>query len=460
MIAVLCAVAAVTVPTNVLACWLWALAAATAGTAVQPFPLAALPPRARKARALIAGRWIRQGVAVYLALAARVVGVALLVLAAVVGVLAAVDATGGPGPSVRWVVVGAGLAVVVGTTLAFLGIAVLLTLSDQRRSRIALPGRLVRLLPFDPSAFLIDPCRPQFAALEDCVRTAQKQAQQAELDRIARETRIALPYVLDLEPEALRLRVERQLALWPPSGGTDGALGGLACREAMALIDGHLEQLEQDVADGMPPDSARALWYTVILRSVRQLGGPRALPGALAGLSRTSVVPEPVDSLTVSTPAVSPVAAPDAAAGPHRVHARRATAGRNELRPAPEPAEASPTTEALPVIAALTAAEDPAGSKDPAAAGDQAASGDQAAAGATAEEPLPAGETLPAEQPQPVVIDLTAAPDSRAVAEALPAAEVLPAGPNRRSARSRRAAAAPDPQRRPRGGARRARPHR
>ncbi len=283
MIALLAAAAAVLLSVLVVAARQGVVAALATRAAVAPLRVRALGGRAQRARRAVAARWVAHAVVGYLLVAARAVGIAVPVPAAVAAALALMHWSGRIGPGGGWVVWGIGYAAVAGAAAALVLVLYALALPEARRARLRVQPQLARLLPFDLRTFRPGGCEAQFAALADSARKLRQGDQQCSLDLLAAESARVLGRAIELEPEELRARVAYQLALWQVGQGAGDGLDPLAHREAMAAIDAQLAHLEQDLADGVGEHRARAFWYTVILRTLRHRAGPQALAGVVEG---------------------------------------------------------------------------------------------------------------------------------------------------------------------------------
>jgi hypothetical protein len=249
---------------------------------------------------------------------------------------------GGPAGAVaQWVLPGGGLlAAAAAAVVAVLVVVEIGTGSGPDRPQ---RGGLMRLVvPIDPADFTAEltvRARAEFAAAS---RDRQQCAQQAALDAAAVEAARVLGRVVELPPEDLRTRVARQLALWHPSAGIAGPAGEQALRELLGQVDALLEQLEQELADGVPAAVAHEFWYTAVLRTLRHMAGPRALAGvaeAEQGQGGGAVIPGRRRRASAAAERAPAEERAGAAVGP----------GRSASPPVPEPEPDAASAVTVPV---------------------------------------------------------------------------------------------------------------
>ena len=273
MIALLAAVAAVVLATAVVAGVCARAASATLDREAAPFRWAQLDGRARgAARRHLRGCALRGAAAYLRALVPSAVGS----VSAAGGLTVVAAALVGTGAARRVLAAGCLLVAVAAVTVG----ALVLRALPRRDGRMPSAGG--RLVPLDPDALRTDPSARVRAELGSAVRERQQRAQQDDLDGAAAGAAAVLGRVVELAPEELRARIARQVALWPAGPGGAAAAGDRAFRDTMEQIDHFFEQLERELADGVPVTTARAFWYTVALRTLRHAAGPRALAGLTA----------------------------------------------------------------------------------------------------------------------------------------------------------------------------------
>lgn len=248
-----------------------AVAASTAlDRETAPFRWAQLDRHARgAARRHLRGCALR-GAAGYLRAIAPATAVSLTVTGGLTVTFAVLS---GAGPARRVLAVGCLL-----TAAAAVGVAAVVLRALPRQDGDALPSG-GRLIPVDPTILRTDLPPRVRAELGSGVRERQQRTQQDDLDGVAAEVAAVVGRVVELTPEELRARVARQVALWPTGPRATASVGDRAFRDTMEQFDHLFEQLERELADGVPVAAARAFWYTVVLRTLRHAAGPRALAG-------------------------------------------------------------------------------------------------------------------------------------------------------------------------------------
>lgn len=310
MIALLAA-ATVVVLATVIVAGAEAVAASTAlNRETAPFRWTQLDRRARGAALRHLRGCALRGAAGYLRAIAPATAVSVTVTGGLTVTLAVLS---GAGPARRVLAVGCLL-----TAAVVVGVAVLVLRALPRQDGDARPSG-GRFVPVDPAVLRTDLTPRARAELGSGVRERQQRAQQDDLDGVAAEAAAVLGRVVELTPEELRARVARQVALWPTGPGAAASVGDRAFRDTMEQLDHLFEQLERELADGVPVAAARDFWYTVVLRTLRHAAGPRALAGLTASARQGGLRPGGPPTDRPDAPREGRARAADVGSGPGAV---------------------------------------------------------------------------------------------------------------------------------------------